>query len=398
MSNKNNILVFNCGSSSVKFTVINPDNGDVALSGIVEALNTGSPYITIKNQDKKILDKHSLDTDDYEYAIEFIIAQINNNPECADSIKAIGHRVVHGGEYFKHSVVIDQGVVAKIELCNDLAPLHNPANLEGIKTAQKEYKQLKNVACFDTAFHQTMPENSYLYPVPYSWYKEHQVRKYGFHGMSHQYVSREAVRFLKLNLDKSKVITAHLGNGCSAAAVLNGKSVDTTMGMTPLEGLMMGTRSGNIDPSIIFYISEKLDISAQDAFRLLNKQSGLLGVSELSMDMRTLEEQAAKGHKQAQIAIDLFCYILAKNIGSLMVALGGLDVLVFTGGIGENSDVIRSNTIKHLTAFNLNLDEKTNQNLARGASGNIADENSVPILVIPTNEELMIAQETIKLI
>lgn len=393
-----NILVFNCGSSSIKFTVISPDNGAQEVTGMVESLTTGSPCISLKYKENKLLDKQKLSEDSYDNAIKTIINELNKITGCITGIVAIGHRVVHGGEYFSDSVAITEEVKAKIKACIELAPLHNPANLKGIEIAQQEFSQLLHVACFDTAFHQTMPERAYVYPVPYSWYKEHKVRRYGFHGTSHKYVSAEAAKFLDLDLNNSKLITAHLGNGCSTAAVLNGQSVDTSMGLTPLEGLMMGTRSGNIDSSIIFYIAKKLHISAEEAFNTLNKKSGLLGVSGLSMDLRVLEQEAAHGNKRAQLAVELFCYSLAKNIASQIIPLGGLDALVFTAGIGENSSIIRQKTCDLLRVFNVNLDNAKNCKLTRGSAGNIALDNSVPVLVIPTNEELMIAQKTRDLI
>lgn len=395
---KNNILVFNCGSSSIKFMVISPTNGRQEVSGIVEALSTGKPSISLTHNGNKILSKQVLLTDDYESAMHEIIGRLRQIDGCIDSIKAVGHRVVHGGESFKDSIIINNGVISKIEECIVLAPLHNPANLQGIKIAKQEFPKLKHVACFDTAFHQTMPQKSYLYPLPYEWYQDYKVRRYGFHGMSHKFVSIEAAKYLKQDIGLSKFISAHLGNGCSAAAILNGSSVDTTMGMTPLEGLMMGTRSGSIDPSIIFYMSEQLKVPHEDIYRVLNKNSGLLGVSELSMDCRVLEEKAAEGHQQSILAIELFCYILAKNIASLAIALGGLDGLIFTGGIGENSDVIRAKTVGYLNLLNLHLDQNKNTTLARGSQANIANEASIPILVIPTNEELMIAKEAEQLI
>lgn len=398
---KNNILVFNCGSSSIKFTIVtlNQDNTDSSdINGIVEGITTGSPYITIKYKNNKILDKQTLAEDNYEYCLKRIIFELSKIDHCTESLTAVGHRVVHGGEYFNSSVIIDKEVISIIESCSELAPLHNPANLMGIKIAQKEFPSLKNIACFDTAFHQTMPNRAYLYPLPYSWYKDHKVRRYGFHGMSHKYVSLKAAEFLNRDITGSNFITAHLGNGCSATAISKGHSIDTTMGFTPLEGLMMGTRSGSIDPGVIFYISEKLNITEKEVYNYLNKKSGLLGVSELSMDCRILEQEAENNNTQAILALEIFCYILAKNIASLAVALGSLDGLIFTGGIGENSSYIRKNTVSLLKILNLNLDDNKNNNLPRGKAGNIAVDHTTPILVIPTNEELMIAQDTVSLL
>jgi acetate kinase len=285
-------------------------------------------------------------------------------------------------------------VIAEIEACAKLAPLHNPANLLGIRTAIECFPSLKQVVVFDTAFHQTMPEHAYLYAVPMALYREHGVRRYGFHGTSHRYVSAEAAKVLGLPLEHSAIVVAHLGNGASAAAVLNGKSVDTTMGLTPLEGLVMGTRSGDIDPGALAYIGAELGLDLEGVTDLLNKQSGLLGLSELSNDCREIEDAAAEGHKGALLALDVFCYRLAKQIAALTVSLGRLDALVFTGGIGEISSIIRAKVIARLGFLGLTLDAAANNAAVRGKAGKISGQHGPAALVVNTNEELIIALDT----
>ena len=309
-----------------------------------------------------------------------------------DDVKVVGvgHRVVHGGETFSKSVAIDEAVVAEIESCSSLAPLHNPANLAGIAAAQEVFPDLPHVAVFDTAFHQTMPSHAYRYAVPQAWYAELKVRRYGFHGTSHAYVSKEAARSLKKEVAETSVIVAHLGNGCSACAVHAGESLDTTMGLSPLEGLVMGTRSGDVDPALHSYLANNLGLSLDEITNALNKESGLLGLSGQSNDMRTLVELAERGDSEASLAIEVFAYRLAKAIGALAAALPKLDAIVFTGGIGENSSYARRATAAHLKVFGVRLDEEANKKNAPSISAS----NALPCLVIATNEELMIANET----
>ncbi len=361
------ILVFNCGSSSIKFSLVDPDSGVSQISGLAERLGTDQATLSITHAENK--QNFTLTPGDYNKAMATIFAELK--PFLAD-VLAVGHRVVHGGEKFKQAVIINPEVLGAIEDCISLAPLHNPANIEGIKIAKQHLADIPHIACFDTAFHSTMPELAYMYPLPYEWYEEHQVRRYGFHGISYQYVSKKAVGQLQLNPNNHAMIIAHLGNGCSACAVKNGKSVDTTMGLTPLEGLMMGTRSGSIDPGIHQYISKQLQLSIDDVTTKLNKNSGLKGVSGISHDMRDL---ANKGGR-AQLAIDLFCYRLAKQIAGLAATLPKLDALVFTAGIGENDKAVRDKTIAQLQALNL----------------------TSTILVIPTNEEWQISQDAMELL
>lgn len=381
------ILVFNCGSSSIKFALINMQDGQARLQGLAEALHTADARLTL-NDGKSTL----LPSSDYPTAMHTILASIQNADINLHDLCAIGHRVVHGGDYFSAPTLITDAVLDKIEACSALAPLHNPANLMGIRIAQETFAEYPHVAVFDTAFHQTMPKHAYLYALPHQLYEQHHIRRYGFHGVSHHYVTEQAAKRLNKPYDKCALISAHLGNGCSATAVLNGKSIDTSMGMTPLEGLVMGTRCGDLDPSIVTHLQTQCNYSTDDVNQLLNKDSGLLGISGLSMDMRAIEKAANNGNRQAQLAIDIFCYRLAKTIGSLFIALGRLDALVFTGGIGENAAKIRNLTCKQLHCINIILDET--RNATHGdATGFIAADNSTPIYVVATDEEWMMARE-----
>jgi len=367
MVNKQNkelmILVLNCGSSSVKyslFRVIWIDNEkDFALitSGLVECIGQkGSSIRNHKQAIKKVLD---------------ILAKKNFSYR---NINAIGHRVVHGGEYFRKPTLINKDVISKIKDCSKLAPLHNPANLAGIESCKELLPSVRQVAVFDTAFHQTIPPRAHLYAIPYKYYKKYNLRKFGFHGMSHQYVAREAAKRLGRSLHKLKLITCHLGNGCSICAVKHGQSLDTSMGFTPLAGLVMGTRSGDIDPAAVLYVMQRDKIGPYEMQEILNKQSGLKGVSGISNDMRALVRAAKKGHKRAKIAIRLFAYSIRKYIGSYMAVMGGVDAVVFTAGIGENIGIRKTISYGGLLSFLKKL--------------------NVKFLVIHTNEELMIANET----
>lgn len=386
------ILVLNCGSSSIKFAVIDPLTEENFFSGIVQSIGTKDADISWT--EKRIKKSKELSNINYQEALHYIFNLIQSNKSLAAKILAIGHRVVHGGEHFTKSVIINKTVLNAIIKCQDLAPLHNPANILGIEIAKKIYSKLPQIAVFDTAFHQTMPEYSYLYAIPYKLYANHQVRKYGFHGTSHRYVSQKSAEILAKPLETCAFISAHLGNGCSICAILNGKSIDTSMGLTPLEGLVMGTRSGDIDPSLHIHLVDKLGYDIHKINNMLNKESGLLGISGVSSDMRAVENAAKKGNKQAIIAIELFCYRLAKYIGAYATVLGRIDALIFTAGIGENSSYIRAKTIKLLKILNFTLDPKINANHGKGNSGIITKINSIIAIVIPTNEELMIAKDT----
>lgn len=331
---------------------------------------------------------------DHAVALESVLRDIQGEPEFWRELSGVGHRVVHGGETFHESVLIDDAVEEVIERCARLAPLHNPANLLGIRAARRAFKHLEHVAVFDTAFHQTMPERAFRYAVPDAWYRERGVRRYGFHGTSHRYVSGEAATRLGKSVGEVNLITAHLGNGSSAAAIECGQCVDTTMGFTPLEGLVMGTRSGDLDPAIIFYMVNTCGMRLDSVEHALNKESGLLGLSGLSHDMRTLTERMAD-HAGARLAIEVFCHRLAKSLAALRTNFERLDAIVFTGGIGEHSPVVRRLTLERLKGLGLALDEvKNEQNEERIESG----ESSARVLVIPTNEELMIARDTVNII
>jgi acetate kinase len=390
-----NVLVLNCGSSSAKFAVINPTTGREYISGLAQRL--GSPHATL---DWKVNgQKHSrlLHQADHDAALR-VVVDLLKELELADGLAAIGHRVVHGGARFSGSIPITAEVVAKIEECIPLGPLHNPSNLLGIEIAEELFPHLPQVAVFDTAFHQTMPPRAYLYAVPYEWFEKHEVRRYGFHGTSHRYVSEQAVRQLGLDPDDHAIVTAHLGNGCSLAAVRNGRSMDTTMGLTPLDGVVMGTRSGSIDPSIIAHMKKALHRSADDVMDTLNRRSGLLGISGLSNDMRTLQEAADQGHERAALAIDKFCHSVAKAAGGMIVSLGRVDALVFTGGIGENAVQVRAKIVELLGFAGFSLDAHANALHGKPLRGRITRTTSPMAAVIATNEELMIAIDTAEIV
>lgn len=397
MSNKL-VLVLNCGSSSLKFAVIDAQTGDDQISGLAECFGLEDSRIKWKINGEKHESSLGAFTAHRE-AVEFIVNKIlAGQPELAAQIQAVGHRIVHGGEKFTRSVIIDEHVIKGIEECSSLAPLHNPAHLIGIRAAIASFPKLPQVAVFDTAFHQSMPERAFIYALPYKLYREHGIRRYGMHGTSHLFVSREAAKVLNKPLEETNVICAHLGNGASVTAVKGGKSVDTSMGLTPLEGLVMGTRCGDLDPSIIYHLVHQLGYTLEEVNNLMNKQSGLLGISELTNDCRGIEEGYADGHKGATLALEIFCYRLAKYIASYTVPLGRLDAVVFTGGIGENSDIIREKVLNMLQIFNFHVDRERNKAARFGKKGIITADNSTVAMVIPTNEEWVIAEDSIKLI
>ena len=395
-----NVLVINCGSSSLKFQLINSESDEVLAKGLCERIGIdGRLTYQPEGGEKEISDK-AMPT--HTEAIQFVIDALTNEKtgvvKSLDEIGAVGHRVVHGGEKFANSVVITDEVVKAIEECNDLAPLHNPANLIGISACQKLMPGTPMVAVFDTAFHQTMPEKAYLYGLPYEYYEKYAVRRYGFHGTSHSFVSKHAAQFLGLDLDNSKIIVAHLGNGASISAVLNGKCVDTSMGLTPLEGLVMGTRSGDMDPAIMEYIAKKEDLDIAGVMNVLNKKSGVLGLSKnLSSDFRDLEEGMNNGNKYAKAAMEVFCYRVAKYIGSYVAAMNGVDAIAFTAGIGENAGTVRKMVVSYLGYLGITLDEEANKKRGEDLVISTAD-SKVKVAVIPTNEELAIARETVALV
>ena len=395
-----NVLVINCGSSSLKFQLINSESEEVLAKGLCERIGIdGRLTYQPAGGDKAVSDK-AMPT--HTEAIQFVIDALTDSEtgvvKSLDEIGAVGHRVVHGGEKFANSVVITEDVLKAIEECNDLAPLHNPANLIGINACQKLMPNTPMVAVFDTAFHQTMPEKAYLYGLPYEYYEKYGVRRYGFHGTSHSFVSKHAAEFLGLDFENSKIIVAHLGNGASISAVLNGKCVDTSMGLTPLEGLVMGTRSGDIDPAIMEYIAKKENLDIAGVMNVLNKKSGVLGVSNnLSSDFRDLEDGMNNGNKFAKAAMEVFCYRVAKYIGSYVAAMNGVDAIAFTAGIGENSGTVRAMVLENLEYLGIAVDEEANKKRGEDLVISTAD-SKVKVAVIPTNEELAIARETVALV
>ena len=389
----NLILVLNCGSSSMKAAVLDGVTGESFLTVLAEKLGSADALITTKFQGEKEVFYFKEHTS-HDHAVKKLL-QILQQHGLNKDIIAVGHRVVHGGETFHASTLITREVLEDIEHCIPLAPLHNPAHLLGIHAAQEAFPDLPHVAVFDTSFHQTMPEHAYLYAIPRKYYRQNAVRRYGFHGTSYRYVSQAAAEMLERPLDELCMVVAHLGNGASVTAIKNGISVDTSMGLTPLEGLIMGTRSGDIDPSIFEFLFDNKHMSIRQINSMLNKDSGLLGISELSNDCRTLEEHAALGHDGAILALNMFAYRLAKYIASMTVATGRLDALVFTGGIGENSASMRKRVMQHLGFLGVHVDDTLNQTMVGGQAGHInLVTDTVASLVIPTNEELMIAKDT----
>lgn len=386
------VLVINCGSSSIKFALINPSQDIFLLSGLAERLATDQNEGLLHWQQNNQKDTQVITPSTHRTALATILPKIR---EIAGSrLIGIGHRVVHGGEHFSSAQIITSTVLDAVRATVQLAPLHNPANLLGIEAAQALFPDLPHVAVFDTAFHQTLPEPAYRYALPEILYRDYGVRRYGFHGISHQYVSQYAARMVDLPIHDSCWLTAHLGNGCSTAAIVNGESRDTSMGLTPLEGIVMGTRSGDVDPNLHSYLARTLDWNLEKIDHLLNKESGLLGLSGLTNDMRTLEQARLAGHAGARLAIEIFCYRLAKSLAALSCALPRLDGVVFTGGIGENSPLVREKTITHLHLLNLYIDPIANAACIHGKSGTIHTNSSTRILVVPTDEERQIAQET----
>ncbi len=395
-----NILVLNCGSSSLKYQLINMENEAVLAIGICERIGIEGSQIkhTPINKEKIIIKG---DMPNHTEAVQFVIdALIDENHgviQSMDEISAVGHRVVHGGEYFTDSVIIDEKVEEAITACSDLAPLHNPANLTGINACKAIMPNVPMVAVFDTAFHQTMPKKAYLYALPYEYYEKHKIRRYGFHGTSHKYVAYRTAEFLNKNIEDLKIVVCHLGNGASVCAVDGGKSVDTSMGLTPLEGLVMGTRSGDLDPKIADFIAAKEGISHEEVMDILNKKSGVLGLSGISSDFRDLEDAVAAGNERAIMTMDVFELRVAKYVGAYAAAMNGIDAVVFTAGLGENNYLVRKGICDYLGYLGVVVDDELNKcrSIERDFSAESATTRSV---VIPTNEELMIARETKKLV
>ena len=396
-----NVLVINCGSSSLKFQLINAETEKVLAKGLCERIGIDGRLTYQPAGGEK--EKSDLAMPTHTEAIQFVIDALTNEKtgvvKSLDEIGAVGHRLVHGGEKFASSVVITDEVKKAVEECNDLAPLHNPANLIGVAACEKLMPGTPMVAVFDTAFHQTMPEKAYMYRLPYEYYEKYKVRRYGFHGTSHSFVSKRAAEVMGKSYDEVKTIVCHLGNGSSVSAVLNGKCVDTSMGLTPLEGLVMGTRSGDIDPAIMEFIAKKENLDIEGVMEVLNKKSGVFGISGgLSSDFRDLTDAMNAGDKKAKIAMDVFSYRVAKYIGSYAAAMNGVDDIVFTAGIGENDDYVRQEVCKYLGYLGVDFDFEVNTGL-RGKEAELTKEGSkVKVFVIPTNEELAIARETLALV
>ena len=395
------VLVINAGSSSLKYQLIDMDTHGVVAKGLCERIGIEGSKLTHKNTEKKSETVFEKPMKDHSDAIAMVIDALVS-PECGviksmDEIGAVGHRVVHGAETFADSCVIDDKVMEALRACVPLAPLHNPANIIGIEACAKLMPNTKQVGVFDTAFHQTMPEEAYMYALPYEMYKEHRIRKYGFHGTSHKFVSAEAAKFLGKPAEELKIITCHLGNGSSVSAVKNGKCVDTSMGFTPLDGVVMGTRCGSIDPAVVTYLVNNCDMTAAEVDSLMNKKSGVFGVSGVSSDFRDLAAAAGEGNKRAELALKMFAYSVKKLIGAYAAAMGGVDAVVFTGGIGENDGANRKAITSGLEFMGISVDDA--KNAVRGEMADISkDGSSTKVLVIPTNEELMIALDTERLL
>ena len=394
-----NILVINCGSSSVKYQLINSETEGVLAKGLCERIGIDGMLTYQPEGGEK--EKSEIAMPTHTEAINAVLAALTNEKsgviKSLSEVGAVGHRVVHGGEKFTSSCLINDESMKAIEECNDLAPLHNPANLIGIRACQELMPGVPMVAVFDTAFHQTMPDVAYTYGIPYEYYEKYKVRRYGFHGTSHSYVSKRTAEIVGKPYDQMKIIVCHLGNGASISAVNCGKSVDTSMGLTPLEGLVMGTRSGDLDPAIIDFVGKKEGLSLDEMNEVLNKKSGMLGISGVSSDGRDLEAAAETGNKRAQLALDVFDYRVIKYIGAYAAAMNGVDAIAFTAGIGENNIKMRKDVCSSLTYLGVKLDEEKNN--VRGEERIIsADDSKVQVLLVPTNEELAIARETLALV
>ena len=390
------VLVLNCGSSSIKYKLFDTQSKDILAQGGIEKIGLKGSFLkfTLPSGEKVILEK---DIPEHTVGIEFILETLSGAKygciKSLDEIEAVGHRVVHGGEKFNQSVLIDKEVKAKIIECIDIAPLHNPANLKGIDAVEKILPKVPQVAVFDTAFHQTMPKHAYMYALPYEMYEKYGIRRYGFHGTSHRYVSRRACEFLGVPYENQRIITCHIGNGGSITAIKDGKSIDTSMGLTPVEGLMMGTRCGDVDPAALLYIQEKEHLDNAGMQKLINKQSGLTGISGISSDMRDIDAAIAAGNERARLALDMYRYRIVKYVGAYTAALGGVDVIVFTAGVGENQIQLRESVCKQLEFLGIDFDPERNN--CRGEEVEITRPGSkVRVVVIPTDEEYMIACDT----
>jgi len=396
------VLVLNCGSSSIKYQLLNmADEGLLLAKGIVERVGFTDAKLTHKPEGK---DKyvHVTSIPDHTTGINLILeALVDSNHGVISSINeitAVGHRVAHGGEFFTKSSLIDDFTKSEIEKCIELAPLHNPANLKGILSMEKLLPNVPQVAVFDTSFHQTMPKHAYLYAIPYEYYEKYKIRRYGFHGTSHKYVAQKACNMLGVDFENQKIITCHLGNGASIAAINQGKSVDTSMGFTPVEGLIMGTRSGDIDAGVLLYLAEKENLSFKDVNDLINKKSGVAGISGLSSDMRDLENAAADGNERAQLALDMYYYRVKKYVGAYAAAMDGVDLIIFTGGIGENDPVLREKVSTAIDFMGVDFDIDANKGVRGKDKLLTKPESRVKVMVVTTNEELVIATDTANIV
>jgi len=396
------ILVLNCGSSSIKYKLFDMSNKEVIASGGIEMIGLEGSFLKFLAPDgeKRIIER---DIPEHTVGVELILQTLTDPKYGAikslNEINAVGHRMVHGGEKFTESALLTPEVLEAFEACNDLAPLHNPANLKGVAAVKAILPDIPQVGVFDTAFHQTMPDYAYLYALPYEYYEKYQIRRYGFHGTSHRFVSQHVCEMLGIKPEGTKIITCHIGNGASIAAIKDGKVIDTSMGLTPLEGLIMGTRSGDVDGGVVTYLQNKLGIDAYRMSAILNKKSGMLGLTGISSDMRSIEEAYNKGDKKAITATNAYIYRIKKYIGAYTAALGGVDVIVFTGGVGENQASIRSGAIAGMDYLNVKVDDKLNAATRLGKEGVISTPDSkVKVVVVCTDEELMIAQDTVNIL
>ena len=394
------VLVLNCGSSSLKYQVIDMETEKTLVSGNYERIGSNQSFLTHKVNGEKI--KLENPVDNHEEALGFIMKQLVHEDygiiKSLDEIDCIGHRVVHGGEKFSSSVLIDDEVLKAIESCIDLAPLHNPAGILGIKACQAEMPGKPNVAVFDTAFHQTLPKERYIYPIPYKYYEQYGVRKYGFHGTSHMFVSNRVAEVIGKPIEDLKIINCHIGQGASICAIQNGKSVETSMGLTPVAGIPMGSRTGDLDPSVVTFIMKKENMSPEDADKMLNKESGLLGISGISSDNRDIEQALAEGNEKAKLALDHYHYAIASYVAKCAVAMNGVDVITFTAGVGERGCETREEICKKLEFMGVKIDSDANKEMFAKEGKISADDSKVSVYVIPTNEELMIAKETKRIV
>jgi len=394
------ILVLNCGSSSIKYKLFDMESNEVLAQGGIEKIGLKGSFLKfpMPNGDKIVLEGEILE---HQTGIEYILGVLTSEKygciKSLSEINAVGHRVVHGGEKFNKSVLITDEVLAKVVECIDIAPLHNPPNLEGIYAVKELMGDIPQVAVFDTAFHQTMPDYAYMYGLPYSLYEKYGIRRYGFHGTSHRYVSHRVCEFLNVPYENQKIVSAHIGNGGSLAAVKNGKSVDTSMGMTPVEGLLMGTRSGDVDAGVLSFIMEKENVGPQTMSTIVNKFSGLLGVSGVSSDMRELGAAIDSGNARAKLAFDIFTYRVKKYIGSYAAAMGGMDILLFTGGIGENDTKAREEICEGLEFMGVKLNKELNSKIRGEETVISTPDSTVKVVVVPTDEEFMIASDTLEI-